>query len=80
MHSGRCRISSIQSTFQVTESRCGGSQSSTLPFTSTRPSGMRRMNAPPGFGSSSIERPKKYCRVNAAPVSASHSFSGVVAM
>jgi hypothetical protein len=35
---------------------------------------------PPICGSSSTVRPKKYCLVNSALVSASHTFSGVLAM
>jgi hypothetical protein len=46
----------------------------------TLPSGARRMKLPPVFGSSSMLCPKKYWRVNSARVSASHTFSGVLAM
>ena len=73
-------MSSIQSTVHVTARRCGGDHSATLPFTSTRPSGMRRMNAPPSLGSISMVRPKKYCLVNSGCVSASHTCCGVAAM
>ena len=45
-----------------------------------RPVRIAQKNAPPAFGSTSIEKPPKYWRVNAGSVSACQTFSGVDAM
>jgi len=69
-----------QLTFHVTDSFRGGSQASTSPSIWVEPSGARTMNEPPTFGSNATAKPKKYCRLNSAVVSACHTFSGVAAM
>jgi hypothetical protein len=47
----------------------GGSLSTARPFTSTRPSRIRKIHSDPLFQSDSTVRPKKYCVVKSLEVS-----------
>jgi len=65
---------------QVTESRRGGSHSSTWLCEARRPSFLHSLKGEPTSQSDSMRRPKKSCCVTPWLVSEAQSFSGVVAV